>query len=96
MDSRYYSESELNWRCGDGLFFKAPPLASYALLTTLHPLLEKVLQTVCLKLLEDSGTGGFYLLITSKFLASKFPLHGWESPEIARMNCRVSDPLLPS
>jgi hypothetical protein len=34
------------WRCGDGLFFELPPLASDALLTTLHPLLENVLQTV--------------------------------------------------
>jgi hypothetical protein len=34
------------WRCGDGLFFEIPPLASDALLTTLHPLLEDVLQTV--------------------------------------------------
>jgi hypothetical protein len=33
-------------RCGDGLFFEVPPLASDALLTTLHPLLENVLQTV--------------------------------------------------
>jgi hypothetical protein len=34
------------WRCGDGLFFEVPPLASDALLTTLHPLLENVMQTV--------------------------------------------------
>jgi hypothetical protein len=34
------------WRCGDGLFFEVPPLASDALLTTLHPLLVNVLQTV--------------------------------------------------
>jgi hypothetical protein len=34
------------WKCGDGLFFKVLPLASDALLTTLHPLLENVLQTV--------------------------------------------------
>jgi hypothetical protein len=34
------------WRCGDGLFFDVPPLASDALLTTLYPLLENVLQTV--------------------------------------------------
>jgi hypothetical protein len=34
------------WRCGDGLFFEVPPLASDALLRTLHPLLENVLQTV--------------------------------------------------
>jgi hypothetical protein len=34
------------WRCGDGLFFEVPPLASNAILTTLHPLLENVLQTV--------------------------------------------------
>jgi hypothetical protein len=33
------------WRCGDGLFFEAPPLASYEFLATLHPLLKKVLQT---------------------------------------------------
>jgi hypothetical protein len=31
------------WRCGDGLFFDVPPLASDALLTTLHTLLENVL-----------------------------------------------------
>jgi hypothetical protein len=68
------------WRCGDGLFFKVP---SYALLTTLHPLLVNVLQTVFRKLQEDSGTGGFDLLITSKFLALELPFHGWKSPEIA-------------
>jgi hypothetical protein len=34
------------WRCGDGLFFEVPPLASDAFLTTLHPLLENVLQAV--------------------------------------------------
>jgi hypothetical protein len=34
------------WKCGGGLFFEVPPLASDALLTTLHPLLENVLQTV--------------------------------------------------
>jgi hypothetical protein len=34
------------YRCGDGLLFEALPLASDALLTTLHPLLENVLQTV--------------------------------------------------
>jgi hypothetical protein len=37
------------WRCDDGLFFEVPPLASDALLTTLHSLLENVLQTVCRK-----------------------------------------------
>jgi len=50
------------WRCGDGLFFGVPPLSSDALIT-LHPLLENVPQTVCRKLQEDSGTGGFDLLI---------------------------------
>jgi hypothetical protein len=34
------------WRCGDGLFFEVHPSASDGLLTTLHPLLENVLQTV--------------------------------------------------
>jgi hypothetical protein len=34
------------WRCGDGLLFEVPPFARDALLTTLHPLLKNVLQTV--------------------------------------------------
>jgi hypothetical protein len=34
------------WRCGDGLVSQVPPLGSDALHTTLHPLLENVLQTV--------------------------------------------------
>jgi hypothetical protein len=59
-------------RCGDGLFFEGPPLASDALLTMLHPLLENVLQTVCRTLQKGSGTGGFDLLITSKFLLKSF------------------------
>jgi hypothetical protein len=45
------------WRCGDGLFFKVPPLVSNTLLTMLHSLLKNVLQSVCCKLQEDSGTG---------------------------------------
>jgi hypothetical protein len=36
------------WRCGDDVFFEVPPLASDALLTTLHPLLENGV-TVVLK-----------------------------------------------
>jgi hypothetical protein len=55
------------WRCGDGLFFEVPPLASDALLTTLHPLLENMLKTV------DHP----------KFLAFELSFHGWKSPEIA-------------
>jgi hypothetical protein len=35
-----------SWRCGDGLFFEVPRLASDPFLTTLYPLLENVLQTV--------------------------------------------------
>jgi hypothetical protein len=75
VDSPYYSESEL---CGGAVrvsFSKYPPLASDALLATLHPLLEKLLQTVYRKLQEDSGTGGF--------IASEFPFRGWKSPEIS-------------
>jgi hypothetical protein len=33
------------WRCDDGLFFEVPHLASEALLTALHPILDIVLQT---------------------------------------------------
>jgi hypothetical protein len=47
------------WRCGDGLFFEVPPLASDTLLTTLHPLLENVLQTV--DDFEISGLGAPFL-----------------------------------
>jgi hypothetical protein len=42
-----------------------------------------LLRTICLKLQEDSGTGCFDLLITSKFLATELPFDGWKSPEIA-------------
>jgi hypothetical protein len=44
------------WRCGDCLFFEVPPLASDALLTPLHPLLENVLQTVDLFEISYLGT----------------------------------------
>jgi hypothetical protein len=40
-------------------FSEVHPLESDELLTMLHPLLENVLQTVCRKLQDDSGTGGF-------------------------------------
>jgi hypothetical protein len=45
VDSLYYFESEI---CGGAVmvFFEVPPLARDTLLTTLHPLLENVLQTV--------------------------------------------------
>jgi hypothetical protein len=43
VDSPYYSRVGTLWRYGDGLFFEVLPLASDALLTTLHPLLENVL-----------------------------------------------------
>jgi hypothetical protein len=52
-------------------------MASDALLTTLHPLLENVLQTVCRKLQKDSGTGGFDLLITLKTAARIITLFPW-------------------
>jgi hypothetical protein len=45
VDSPHYSESEI---CGGAVMvsFEVPPMASDALLTTLHPLHENVLQTV--------------------------------------------------
>jgi hypothetical protein len=46
LDSSYYSESELCVGAMTVCFFEKPPLASDALLTTLHPLLRNVLQTV--------------------------------------------------
>jgi hypothetical protein len=84
-------------RCDDGLFFLVPPLASDALLTTLHPFLENVLQTVYCKVQEDSGTGSFDLLITLNHLeivvtAARLIA---SPPYTCRMSCRGSDPLFP-
>jgi hypothetical protein len=42
VDSPYYSDSELRGGAVTVSFFEAPLLASDALLTTLHPLLEKI------------------------------------------------------
>jgi hypothetical protein len=64
------------WRYGDGLFFEVPPLESDTLLTTLHPLLENVLQTVCRKLQEDSGA-------EQAVLTSELSFHGRKRPKIA-------------
>jgi hypothetical protein len=63
------------WRCGDGLLFEVLPLASDALHTTLHPLLENVLQSVCRKL-QDSGTGGFDLGTPFSWLEKPINLMG--------------------
>jgi hypothetical protein len=46
VDSSYYSELELRGGAVTVSFFEVPPLASDALLTRLHPLLENVMQTV--------------------------------------------------
>jgi hypothetical protein len=43
------------------VFLEIIPLASDAFLTTLHPLLENVLQTVCRMLQENSETDGLDL-----------------------------------
>jgi hypothetical protein len=51
-------------------FFEVLPLVSSALLTMLHPLPKNVLQTICHKLQEDSGTGGF-LSRSSLFMVGK-------------------------
>jgi hypothetical protein len=61
VGSPYYSESELLGGAVTVSFSKYIPWQSDALLTTLHPLLENVLQTVFGKLEEDSGTGDFDL-----------------------------------
>jgi hypothetical protein len=97
------------WRCGDGLFFEVPPLTSDALLTTLHPLLENVLQTVCRKLQEDSGTGavlglplrGSSFTFVSPTLKNFHHLKTaarliTSSPSASCMCYRDSDPLFPS
>jgi hypothetical protein len=54
-------------------------LASDTILTTLHPLLENVLHTICRKLQEDSGTGGFdpeVLFIVGKGQKSHGTMYG--------------------
>jgi hypothetical protein len=57
IDSPYYSELEL---CGGAVTVS---FSKY-----LHPLLEYMLQTICRKLEEDIGLGGFDLLITLRFI----------------------------
>jgi hypothetical protein len=62
VDSPYYSELEL---CGGAVtvsFSKYLPWQAMHFLQRSHPLLENVLQTVCCKLQEDSGTGGLDFL----------------------------------
>jgi hypothetical protein len=73
------------WRCSDGLFFEVLPLANDALLKTLHPLLENVLQTVC--------------PMEQAVLTSELPFHVRKSQEIAwsesRLNGECSNGILP-
>jgi hypothetical protein len=56
------------WRCGDGLFFEVPVLA------TLHPLLENVL-------IPFAAT--FRRIVEQTVLTSELPFPGWKSPESA-------------
>jgi hypothetical protein len=64
------------WRCDDGLFFEVPPLASDALLTTLHPLLENVLQRVCRKLKEERRSSVFMVGKAQKSHGTRSGLYG--------------------
>jgi hypothetical protein len=57
-------------------FFEVTPFASDALLTKLHSLLENMLQTVCRKLQEDSGTGGFLPRISLFMVGKSHKSHG--------------------
>jgi hypothetical protein len=62
--------------CGDGLFFEVPPLASDALPTTLHPLLEDVLQTICRKLQEEPWSSLFMVGKAKKSHGARSGLYG--------------------
>jgi hypothetical protein len=55
------------WRCGDGLFFRSSSLGKRYTSYNAPPTSRKLCRP----------------LITSKFLASELPFHGWKSPEIA-------------
>jgi hypothetical protein len=66
------------WRCGDGLFSEVPPLASNALITSLHPLLKNVLLTVNHFKTSCLGT----------------PFHGWKSSEITWGQTVMADVLM--
>jgi hypothetical protein len=78
-------------------------LESDALLTTIHPLLEKLLQKVCRKLQDDSGTGGFDLRGSSfTFVSPSLKRFHYlktaarliaSSPQAWWMSYKVSDPL---
>jgi hypothetical protein len=64
------------WRRGDDLFFEALPLATDALLTTLHPLLENVLQTVDNFEISCLGTPFFMFEKAHKSHGTKSGLYG--------------------
>jgi hypothetical protein len=61
VDSPYYTKSELCRGAVTVSFSKYLPWQAMHFVTTFHP--ENVLQIVCRKLQDDSGTGGFELLI---------------------------------
>jgi hypothetical protein len=91
------------WRCGDGLFFEAPPLASDALLTTLHPLLENVLQTVDHFEISCFGAPFSWLEKPKKSHGARSGLYGgcsngvppiWVSAAIAAFQSRNADATL--
>jgi hypothetical protein len=60
---------EVRWRS----LFRSTSLGKRCTSYNAPPTLKNVLQTFCRKLQEDSGTGGFDLLITS---SSELPFHG--------------------
>jgi hypothetical protein len=68
VDSPYYSESELRGGAVT-VVFEVLPVASDALLTTLHPLLEIATS--------------FKRIVEQAVLTSELPFHGWKSPQIA-------------
>jgi hypothetical protein len=62
--------------CGNSPFFEVTPLASDALLTTLHPLLENVLQIVCRKVQEELRSSLFIVGKAQKSRGARSGLYG--------------------
>jgi hypothetical protein len=87
------------WRWGDSLFFEVPLLASDALHTTLHPLLENVLQAIL-----TSELPFFVVGKAQKSHGARYGLYGgcsnglppiWVSASIATFHsCNADAPLI--
>jgi hypothetical protein len=88
------------WRGCDGLSFIIPPLASDALLTTLHPLLENVLQSVDHFEISCLGAPFLWLKKPRNFMGRDLDcmadvLMGFQLSSFSKPNTEINSDLVP-